>query len=131
VLTALRTALGDARSDRLRMHTVTALGLLGGGTAKDRDRTIGILLAQLKQTRNEHVKGQIAITLARIGDARAVRPLIGVLDSAEEPHVNRALACAALGLMGDEERTPVLSAARRDSHYLGGSSVVLEILDVL
>ncbi len=131
VLVALRAACEDARSDQLRMRTVTALGLLGGGSAKDRDRTITLLLEQLKKIRNQKVKGQIAITLARIGDARAVRPLIGVLDGKGEAHLNRAMACAALGLMGDEERTPVLSAARRDSHYLGGSSVVFELLDVL
>ncbi|MDJ0521252.1 MAG: HEAT repeat domain-containing protein [Planctomycetota bacterium] len=131
VLPALRDALSDARSDRLRTRTATAIGLLGGGATKHRDATIKLLIAEMKKTRNQYVKGQIAITLARIGDARAVRPLIAMLEGEREPHLNRALACAALGLIGDEERTPVLSAARQDSHYTGGSSVVLEVLDVL
>ena len=58
-------------------------------------------------------------------------PLIRMLKDERESHMTRAMACAALGLLGDEEKTPVLSEARRDAHYMGGTSVVFELLDVL
>ncbi len=131
VIRAVAEAMKDARSDNLRTRATTALGLLGGGKKEDRERTIDILIEQLRATRNQYVKGQIAITLARIGDARAVKPLVAMLETSAEPHLNRSLACAALGLLGDEERTPVLSEARRDSHYMSGSGVVFDLLDVL
>jgi HEAT repeat protein len=131
VVLAVTDALRDARSDRLRMGAATSLGLLGGGARKDRERSLQVLLAALEATTNKVVKGRIAITLGRLGDARSVAPLVRVLRHKTEQPMNRALACAALGLLGDEERTPVLSAVREDSHYLGGSSVLLDLLDVL
>lgn len=131
VLRAVAAAIKDTRSDLLRTRATTAIGLLGGGRVEDRERVIAILLEQLRVARDVHVKGQIAITLARLGDGRAVEPLVTILETRGEQHLTRAVACAALGLLGDEERSPVLSEARRDSHYLSGSSVVFDLLDVL
>lgn len=131
VVAAVTAAVRDPRDRVLQMRAATALGLLGGGMRKDRDAAIEILLDEMRRSRDQVVKGQMAITLARIGDAAAITPLIGMAGDANAPHLNRAMAVAALGLIGDCEIHPVLAASRWNSHYLSHSSVVRDILDTL
>ncbi len=131
VLPALTRALADPRSELLQMRAATALGLLGGGGDAERDRALKILVLALKTTRSQAAKGQIAVTLGRIGDARVTDALVAMLEGEGESHLNRAIACAALGLIGDEGIRPALSETRERAHYLAGSSVVFELLDLL
>ena len=131
VVRAITDAVRDPRDRILQMRAATALGLLGGGTEEDRDASVRILIHELRSSRDQVVKGQIAITLARIGNVDAIAPLIEIAQGAKEPHLNRAMAVAALGLIGDSEVHPVLAASRWNSHYLSHASVVRDILDTL
>jgi HEAT repeat protein len=131
VVPALTAALESRRSELVRMRAATALGLLGGGNAKEQEAVLDTLVGALQTTRSQRLKGQIAVTLGRIGDARAVKPLADILEGRREAKLNRAIACAALGLVGDEEIRPLLATTREDAHYLAGASVVKEILDLL
>ena len=48
------------------------------------------------------------------------------------PAIGRpATACAALGLLGEEAMHPVLASTRETCHYMFGSAVVFELLDLL
>jgi HEAT repeat protein len=78
-----------------------------------------------------YVKGQIAITLGRIGDGRAIPALVHVLQDAQEPHLNRAIACAALGLLGERGLHSTFAPVRWDAMYLSSSALVYDVLDVL
>lgn len=131
VVKAVTDAVRDPRDRVLQMRAATAVGLLDGGIREDRDAAIKILLAEMRRSRDQIVKGQIAITLARIGDSAAIAPLIEMAQGEREPHLNRAMAAAALGLIGDCEIHPVLAASRWNSHYLSHASVVRDILDTL
>ena len=131
VVSALTDALASPRSELLRMRAATALGLLGGGGPAEREKVLLTLVTAMQTTRSQPFKGQIAVTLGRIGDARAVKPLAKVLAGAKEAHLNRAIACAALGLVGDEAIRPLLAETRADSLYTAGASVTFELLDLL
>ena len=131
VVPALTDALASPRSELLRMRAATALGLLGGGGPAEREKVLLTLVTALETTRSQPFKGQIAVTLGRIGDARAVKPLAAILAGDREAHLNRAIACAALGLVGDEAIQPLLAETRADSLYTAGSNVVFELLDLL
>ena len=131
VVKALTDAVREPRDRMLQMRAATALGLLGGGIEDDKDASIRILVHEMRRSRDQVVKGQIGITLARIGDSAAIDPLIEMVEGAKEPHLNRAMAVAALGLIGDAEIHPVLAPSRWSAHYMGHSSVVREILDTL
>jgi hypothetical protein len=41
------------------------------------------------------------------------------------------MACAALGLIGEDGLHPALAASRWNAHYLSSSSLVYDILDLL
>ena len=131
VVSEITRAVRDPRDRVLQMRAATAVGLLDGGMKEDRDAAMRILLEEMRRSRDQVVKGQIAITLARIGDAAAIAPLLEMAGDAREPHLNRAMAVAALGLIGDGELHPVLAASRWNSHYLSHASVVRDILDTL
>ena len=128
---ALTAALASPRSELLRMRAATALGLLGGGGPAEREKVLLTLVTALEATRSQPFKGQIAMTLGRIGDARAVEPLAAILASDKEAHLNRAIACAALGLVGDEEMRPLLAETRADCLYTAGANMIFELLDLL
>ena len=131
VVPALTDALASPRSELLRMRAATALGLLGGGGPAEREKVLLTLVTALETTRSQPFKGQIAVTLGRIGDANAVKPLAAILAGNREAHLNRAIACAALGLVGDEAVRPLLAETRADSLYTAGANVIYELLDLL
>ncbi len=131
VIDAITQAVRDPRSAVLQMRAATALGLLGGGEADRREETLALLIGELRHTPLQATKGQIAITLGRIGDGRAAKPLIEVLESEDEPNLNRTMACAALGLLGDEEVHPTFAETRWTVQYLASNEVVAALLDLL
>jgi HEAT repeat protein len=78
------------------------------------------LIALFTDNNYEQVRGQIARTLGRIGDDRAVEPLIADIES-DNPH-DRSSAIGALGLIGDARAVEPLikvfyqgSAAEREA----------------
>jgi hypothetical protein len=71
------------------------------------------------------------VALSRIGDARAVEPLVELLRNPREGDVTRALACAGLGVVGDLEWTSSLSKVSRDVNYRAQVDLVAEVLSIL
>ncbi len=86
--------LGDYNKKR-RRSAVMKLGLVGG------DEAVMALIMAL-QNRNEDliVRGRAALMLGRLGDTRAVQPLINALDA---PGMQTPLhAARSLGRLGDD-----------------------------
>ena len=113
------------RSEPLRAHTAIALGLLGSKNA------VAILLEELKAAETQNVQGQIVLALSRIGDAKAIPPLIAMLKDPLRPDLTRALCCSGLGLIGDLESTPSLVRISKDINYTATTGDILEVLSIL
>lgn len=117
--------LRDVNKDK-RRNAVMKLGMLGG------DEAVKTLMTLV---RNNHedliVRGRAALMLGKLGDARAVGPLIEALDA---PGYQTPLhAAQSLGKLGDRRAIPPLlrlldtqhdrfrEAARESLHKLGYS----------
>ncbi len=124
-LTTLRKSLRQRTSEALRRSTATALGML-----KDR-KAVDLLLEELRLARTMSAKGQVVVALARIGDERAIEPLVKLLKNADEHDMTRALACAGLGIVGDLEWVPSLSLLSNDINYRAAGDAINEALSIL
>lgn len=122
---SIRSALREHRSEAMRVHCATALGLLSDGEA------VPILVDQLKTARTQSLKGQLVVALARIGNHDAVRPLIGLLKDPREQVLTRALACAGLGVVGDMEPIPSVSLIAEDLNFRAPTDALLEWTSIL
>lgn len=105
---ALLAALRQESSE-IRLKAVQSLGFRGQVEA------VAPLLALLaKPDPSRHVRAAIAIALGRIGDRRALQPLIGCLQADRRPEV-RADCAVGLGLLEAAEAVePLLNALERD-----------------
>jgi HEAT repeat protein len=122
---ALKSALRERSSEELRLHSAVGLGLLSDPQA------IGLLLTELEAAETQNVQGQIVLALAKIGDARAIQPLVDVLKDDGRPALTRALATAGLGLIGDLERVSSLTRLSKDVNYRAQTESVAEVLTIL
>jgi HEAT repeat protein len=120
----LREALTE-RSEEMRQQVATALGLLQDSGAVD------TLMTALQEAESQNLKGQIVLALAKIGDARAVAPMVKLLKDTKEGDLTRALACAGLGVVGDLEWIPSLSRISKDINYRASVFYVNEVLSIL
>ncbi len=125
VLVAIRKALRERRSEKLRRATASALGMLS-----DRE-AVKVLQEELLRARSQSAKGQVVVALAKVGDERAVAPLIKLLKNVREQDLTRALACAGLGIVGDLAWTPSLSMIGRDINYRASGDMINEVLSIL
>jgi hypothetical protein len=100
------------------LATLAAFALLAPGpgwagrTATRRD--FDVATSDLTGARSEKVRTQAALVLGRLGDARAVPPLLRALS--DKSAVVRAMAAEALGEIGDETARPGLEVATKDSN---------------
>lgn len=126
VVRQLLAELRDINKDK-RRTAVMKLGMIGG------DEAVRTLIMIVKN-RNEDliVRGRAALMLGKLGDTRAVEPLIEALDA---PGFQTPLyAAQSLGKLGDPRAIPPLlrlldtdhdrfrEAARESLHRLGYSS---------
>ncbi|HEU5059814.1 MAG TPA: HEAT repeat domain-containing protein [Kofleriaceae bacterium] len=73
---------------------------------------VGDLSRALVSGKTEKARISAAVSLARLKDARALKPFIRALS--DESNVVRALAATALGFLGDPAALPALERAARD-----------------
>lgn len=125
VVTAVRAALQERGSEVLRMHCATALGLLG-----DR-KALPLLEAELDGGGSLGARGEALLAIARVGDDRAVDPLIARLKDPAENAYTRALACAGLGIVGDLEWVPSLARLSQDLNYRASPDAINEVVTIL
>jgi HEAT repeat protein len=125
VLKALKDTMREKSSEELRLQCAVALGLLGQTDA------VPLLLKELDDADTQNVQGQIVIALAKIGDSRAIEPLVTKLKNHQVPDATRAICCAGLGLIGDLEFIPTLSRISKDINYRAACDVINEVLSIL
>ena len=125
VLEPVRRALRSRTAETLRRAAATALGMLRDHTA------VPLLLEELHMARTQAAKGQSVVALARVGDERAIEPLVTLLRDEQEQALTRALACAGLGIVGDLEWLPSLSLLYEDINYRASGPMIAEVLSIL
>jgi HEAT repeat protein len=125
VRAALAEALAARSSEVLRRQASRALGLLGDVSA------VPTLLAELEGGGPDHVLARVAIALGDVGDVSAVAPLCARVEDRRASDLSRAIAVAALGLLGDLEPVPSLSRLGVDSNHLAVTNAVHEALSLL
>jgi hypothetical protein len=121
---ALRSALTE-RSETLRRQAARALGLLGDTAA------VPALLRDLEAGGPDHVVARLAIALGDVRDVAAVPPLVAIVRRSGVADATRAVACAALGLLGDLEPMPSLSRLGTDGNPTARTDALAEALSLL
>jgi hypothetical protein len=102
-----------------------ALALILGGASARADR-VGDLALALTTGKTEKTRISAAVSLGRLKDTRAVRPLVRALS--DDSNVVRALAATALGHLGDPSALPAL---QRASSTDGDQTVRRRALDAI
>jgi len=91
---------------------------LATGLALMRDGSVlPDLIAALREARTLASQSALAFSVGRVGDARAVDPLLGLLEEEGVSEATRAFAAAALGVVGDRRTLPWNSPIAVDLHY--------------
>jgi HEAT repeat protein len=104
----------------LLRESALALGLLG-----DRGTT-EFLVGRLQTSRSLAAQAALAQALGRIGDRRAVDPLLALLADEEHAPLTRAFAAVALGLVTDADQLPWNTLYSVDVHYAGAPSTLYD-----
>lgn len=106
-----------------------ALGQLGDGEVTAR------LVKKLTETESAASLVALAAAIGRIGDRRAVEPLLDVLGKKDVPALARAFAIAALGWIADKDPQPWNLPFAEDANFAvevdtlsNGSTGILDIL---
>jgi HEAT repeat protein len=107
-----------------------ALALLG-----DKD-LVSQLCALLTEAQSLPAQAAVALALGRIGDARAVDPLVAMLRDRSITASARGFAAVALGDVADKELMPWSAKIAADVHYGAGTATLSDaqgagILDIL
>lgn len=122
---ALRLALSERSSKDLRRDAATGLGLL-------HDRAVvKTLLQELRKARSFAVQGQLITAIGTVGDAKAIAPLIHLLEDKGQPAQTRAMAAVGLGMIGDLRTIPALSRISKNYNYRASVTDMDELLFIL
>ncbi len=125
-LPAVRSALGDRRTDVRRAAAIAFGRLLPRGAADD----IAPLLAAIAADSDTHVRCFAAISAGRVGGEAATNTLRTLFGTARDREV-RAFAAIALGIAGDVSSLPDLLAQVRegaDPDFAGAAAIAIGIL---
>jgi HEAT repeat protein len=114
---------GRALYDRLELAVAAA--------RLDRGGVMPVLLADLDRHESISVRGSTALALGRIGDPRALGPLVRAARDEDGRFLHRALAVVAIGLLLDENDPPVLSRLSRDVNFWASVPAVEEALCIM
>lgn len=104
----LHAALTDTNNPELRERAAAALGLLRDS------RATAILLEHLDKAKSYAETARVVRALGRVGDHRAIGPLVRILADKSRSDVARALAAVGIGLIGDPTDPPRLHHFVRD-----------------
>lgn len=114
----LRDASRTVMYGRLRQRSIRALALLGNPQVSRGNRdTVDVLLHELQTSKTVGERWEAITLLGRVGDERAIGPLLGVLESKARTGWEQRAAVLALGCIGDLEEETALDRLRRDLHY--------------
>lgn len=120
---AIEALLVKSRSPALQGACGQALGLLGGAPVRD------VLIAALRgRATTLASKGGIAAGIGRMGDFRAMTPLITLARDEGAQDIQRAFAVTALGILAEKNPgLPPFSRVAIDAHYELRDNVLEEL----
>ena len=108
----LRTVARESlRKPNLLRAVSTALALLGD------HEILPELIVALREAKTFATQSALAFSIGRIGDTRAVTPLLELLRNENVSISTRAFAAAALGVVGDDRELPWNSMIAVDVYY--------------
>ena len=127
---AILAALSEREDRDLRVDTAVAAGLLGDSSAVEE------LVKILNDPKaSQFVLGSVALALGQIGDARAISPMLDILEpeatNGKYPDLTRALVAVALGQASDRRDIRVLARISKDINYRASVPALDEVLTVL
>ncbi len=125
VLASLRAALGDRSDEGANREAARALGFLGDA------RSVPDLLDQIRRGGSDLVLARAALALGAIRDPSAARSLAEIVEDHRASNETRAVAVAALGLLGDLEDVRSLARLSIDSNYLAWTASLAEAVSIL
>jgi HEAT repeat protein len=106
----VKRILDESRTSEVHDAGCLALGLTGEIESQN------ILIRQLSSDAPARLRGSAAIGLGRMGDSRAIAPLVAIAGTTHEPQLVRAAAIAGLGILCQKDPWPPLSRVTIDSH---------------
>jgi hypothetical protein len=108
----LRELLNESiyRPDLIRPVAI-ALALL------DDEALVPALVGAMQETESSSMRSVYAWTLAHVGDARAVDPLIALLEDEDVPELTRGIAALGLGITCERTPLPWNTELARDANY--------------
>lgn len=118
-------ALAEANDPLVLREGALALALLR------RAASIPALVKLLEGAHSTYLRGGIAYAIGLVGDKNAVDPLLKIYRDRTRQGEERAIALAALGRIGDNERIPTLAQLAYDINLYVISDAVGEILTIL
>ena len=122
---ALKLALKTRKSTELRVSAAIGLELLNDASV------LPLLLTELEASKSFAVQGQLIQAIGRIGDHKAIEPLIRILENDKKPAVTRAMAAVGLGMIGDLKPLPTLSRLGKNYNYRASVREIDELLFIL
>ena len=125
VLEAIKSTLKRTNDEELKIRCATSLGLLRDNQA------VPMLLDELDAAKNQSTKGQLGLAIAKIGDGRAVEPMVDLVRNKKGKYLTRAIMTAALGVIGDLEWIPSLSLITKDINYRAMNDSLNEVASIL
>lgn len=121
----IQELLKEYKDPALRSEGAVALALLR------RTAAIPELIELLRTSKSLRSRGAIVQALGLVGTDKAVDPLLEIYKDTKRPEVERAMALAALGRIGDPDAIPLLATMTFDLNYYVGSEAVNELATIL
>jgi HEAT repeat protein len=109
--TIIDGVLSEARVEDVHEAGAIALGLIGETEAQN------ALLRHLASASAAALRGYAAIGLGRLGDRRALGPLMRVVRATQEPQIVRSQAVTGLGILCQRNPWPPFARVAIDSNF--------------
>ncbi|MHC4471167.1 MAG: HEAT repeat domain-containing protein [Planctomycetota bacterium] len=126
--TVLR-ALGQERDRAVRLACAVSAALIGGPRSLD-----GLLKALKDDKASQYFLGSTALALGRVGELRAVDPLLAIVEPKKvrgrASDLLRGFSLVALGQIAARENVPVLGRIGTDLNYFASVPAIDEVVTI-
>ncbi len=120
----LRKSCIEANDVELIRSSAMALGLIGDNGVYD------VLLDMMDEKKSVIIRSSAAYCMGLVCDRKAIASLTLVAEDEDIPSEIRSYAITALGLLGDESPTPVVSLITRDNNYTIMETNLYELFNI-
>lgn len=120
----LRKSCTDSNDVELIRSTAMALGLIGDTGIYD------VLVDMMDPKKSDVIRSSAAYCMGLVCDRKAIATLTELADDENIPSEIRSYAITALGLLGDENPTPVVSLITRDNNYTIMETNLYELFNI-